>query len=111
METTYDWKFNLMECYINSDGESNVVYRVHYALTGRRGSIETSIGGIQDIQFITDDAFISFEDLTADVVQAWVEANMGTDLDRFKEILNNRLDDTINPPISNEIFITPPWNN
>ena len=109
METVYSWNFNLMECYINADTESNVVYRVHYTLTGAKDIYHASISGIQDIQFIVGDPFIAYKDLTFDEVQAWVEANMGSDLDRFKAILNDRLDNTINPPVNNQVTFTPPW--
>lgn len=86
MATTYDWNCTTVDCY-PTDGEyTDVVYNVHWIVTGTSDTLDpqgnaytaTSIG-TQTVS--TDDItdFTPFADLTNADVVAWTKAAMGAE--------------------------------
>ena len=86
MATTYDWNCRTVDCY-PTDGEyTDVVYNVHWIVTGTSDTLDpdgnaytaTNIG-TQTIS--TDDItdFTPFADLTNADVVAWTKEAMGAD--------------------------------
>ena len=86
MATTYDWNCRTVDCYPEQDSETDVVYNVHWIVTGTSDTLDpdgnaytaTSIG-TQTIS--TDDItdFTPFADLTNADVVAWTKEAMGAD--------------------------------
>jgi hypothetical protein len=81
---TYEWNCKTVDCYIETEGESDVVYNVHWIVTGVSDTLNpqgdpytsTSIGTQQlNIDDITN--FIPFDQLTNDEVAAWTKSTMG----------------------------------
>lgn len=82
--TTWTWDVNTVDTKPthtddNDVTQSDVIYNVHWRLTGSDGTNEsTSIGTIPlDITDLS--SFSSFDDVTASDVEGWVEAAIGTD--------------------------------
>ena len=84
--TTYNWNCKTVDCYPEQDSETDVVYNVHWVVTGVSDQVDpegnpysaTNIGTqILDTSEITN--FIPFEDLTNDEVVAWTKSAMGVD--------------------------------
>ena len=86
MATTYDWNCRTVDCYPTDQSYTDVVYNVHWIVTGTSDTLDpdgnaytaTSIG-TQTIS--TDDItdFTPFADLTNADVVAWTKAAMGAD--------------------------------
>lgn len=81
---TYNWNCKTVDCYIETEGESDVVYNVHWVVTGVSDTLDPegkaytsrSIGTqALNIEDITD--FIPFDQLTNEEVVAWTKAAMG----------------------------------
>lgn len=86
MATTYDWNCRTVDCYPTDQSYTDVVYNVHWIVTGTSDTLDpdgnaytaTSIG-TQTIS--TDDItdFTPFADLTNADVVAWTKEAMGAD--------------------------------
>ena len=86
MATTYDWNCRTVDCYPTDQSYTDVVYNVHWIVTGTSDTLDpdgnaytaTSIG-TQRIS--TDDItdFTPFADLTNADVVAWTKEAMGAD--------------------------------
>ena len=86
MATTYDWNCRTVDCYPTDESYTDVVYNVHWIVTGTSDTLDpdgnaytaTSIG-TQTIS--TDDItdFTPFADLTNADVVAWTKEAMGAD--------------------------------
>ncbi len=82
--TTYNWNCKTVDCYPEQNNETDVVYNVHWIVTGTSDEVDpqgnpystTSIGTqTLDTSQITN--FIPFEDLTNDEVTTWTKGAMG----------------------------------
>jgi hypothetical protein len=86
MATTYDWNCRTVDCY-PTDGEyTDVVYNVHWIVTGTSDTLDpdgnaykaTNIG-TETISTSDLSSFTPFADLTNADVVAWTKAAMGSD--------------------------------
>ena len=82
--TTYDWNCKTVDCYPEQNNEADVVYNVHWIVTGTSDQLNpegiaystTNIGTqTLDTSQITD--FIPFDQLTNDEIVAWTKGAMG----------------------------------
>jgi hypothetical protein len=86
MATIYTWDCKTVDVYPTEGANTDVVYNVHWRLTGTSDQLDpagnaysvTNIGTeMIDTSDITN--FIPIEDVTNAEVTAWVEASMGAD--------------------------------
>jgi len=81
MANTYTWDCKTVDTYPVQDEFSDVVYNVHWRMTGtdESGEHSATVIGTQTITVDTLDAenFVAFEDLTHEDVIGWVETEMG----------------------------------
>ena len=80
----YDWNCKTVDCYIEEEGDADVVYNVHWIVTGTSSEVDsegnpylaTNIGTqVLNTDDITD--FIPFDDVTNAEVVAWTQTAMG----------------------------------
>lgn len=80
---TYDWNCKTVDAYVEQGGNDDVVYNVHWIVTGIKEDGEeqyssTNIGTqTLDTSEITD--FIPFDQVTNEQVVAWTQAAMGAE--------------------------------
>ena len=81
---TYNWNCRTVDAYIEKDEEADVVYNVHWIVTGTSDELDpqdypysaTSIGTqTLDISEITN--FIPFDEVTNEEVVSWTQDAMG----------------------------------
>lgn len=84
--TTYNWNCKTVDCYPEQNNEADVVYNVHWIVTGVSDQLNpegkpysaTNIGTqVLDTSGITN--FIPFDQLTNDEVVAWTKNAMGSE--------------------------------
>ena len=102
------WNVVQMDAYPTEDGEVDVVFNVHWTLTG-----EQTVGGepvtgyVYSSQAITldaDEPFVPFAQLTEELVLNWVKAAMGTETIAAHEAnVLQQIEDKKNPKV-----VTPP---
>jgi hypothetical protein len=113
MAISYSWDVSNVDTYPShtdsqdpANTESDVVYNVHWRLTGEDDANNDSNGnpvtaGVYgsvglDVSDLAD--FTSFADLTASDVQAWVEAALGADqVQEYKDGIDAQIAEKINP--------------
>jgi hypothetical protein len=111
-----------MDCYPSSEGQTNVVYNVHWRVTATSPTNHTvtnldgttstvpytaSVYGTQGITFNASTAFTAFASLTQAEVIGWVQSAMGSaSVTSLEANLDNQINTQITPT-----SITPalPW--
>ena len=74
---TYDWNCKTVDIHPQEEGKTNVVYNVHWIVTGVDGDYSATNIGTQVVPLSEGSTFIPFEDLTNDVVVGWTKEAMG----------------------------------
>ena len=103
--TNYNWNCKTVDCYPEQDNEADVVYNVHWIVTGTSDQLNpegvaysaTSIGTQSlDTSQITN--FIPFDQLTNDEVVAWTKGAMGDEqVASIESSIQNQIDSLITP--------------
>ena len=76
---TYDWNCKTVDVHPQAEGETNVVYNVHWIVTGTEGEYTVDSIGTQIVTVDPETPFIPFEDLTNEIVVEWTKEAMGED--------------------------------
>lgn len=79
---TYSWNCRTVDAYptktdANGVTESQVVYNVHWRVTGSDGTNEATIIGTQILETEDLSGFTAFESVTHDDMVTWTKAAMG----------------------------------
>ena len=104
MAITYTWTVIQMDCYPEVDGETDVVFTVHWTLTGTDGTYTGSVYGSQGVSIDPDAPFTPYADLTEAQVIGWVQDAMGPEqVAAYEASVAGQVANQINPPV-----VTPP---
>ena len=101
MATTFTWTVSRLDCYPQADNQTDVVFTVHWQLTGTDGTYNGSVYSTCSVPAPTG-TFIPYADLTQDQVLGWIWAN-GVDKASAEAAVQTQIDNQINPPV-----VTPP---
>ena len=103
--TTYNWNCRTVDCYPEQDNEADVVYNVHWIVTGTSDQTDpqgtpwsaTNIGTqVLDTSQITN--FIPFDQLTNDEIVAWTKGAMGDEgVAAVEKNIQDQIDNLITP--------------
>ena len=104
-KNTYSWDCKTVDCYPTFEGNSDVVFNVHWRLnctsdkSNEDGTLySATVYGTQAISTADIKDFIPFEDLTNATITGWVESTMGDDeVAELKSGLDANIDSQINP--------------
>lgn len=95
---TYDWNCKTVDVHPQAEGETNVVYNVHWIVTGTEGEYTASIIGTQIVTVDPETPFIPFEDLTNEIVVEWAKEAMGEDqVQAIEDSLQAQITELENP--------------
>jgi hypothetical protein len=104
MTITYTWNVVQLDCYPQYDGETDVVFTVHWTLTGTDGTYTGSAYGSQAVTIDPDVPFTPYPDLTEAQVIGWVQAAMGPEEVAALEFnIAGQIGNQVAPPV-----VTPP---
>ena len=76
---TYDWNCKTVDVHPQEEGQTDVVYNVHWIVTGVDGDYSATNIGTQVVPLSEGGAFIPFEDLTNEIIVGWTKDAMGAD--------------------------------
>ena len=102
MTITNTWAVVQMDAYPEYEGEPDVVFTVHWTLSGTDGTYSGSTYGSVGITLTEGSTFTPYADLTLDQVLGWVWAN-GVDKDAQEANVAGQIENQINPTV-----VTPP---
>ena len=74
---TYDWNCKTVDVHPQEEGETNVVYNVHWIVTGTKEDYSVNNIGTQVVALDPETPFIPFEDLTNEIIVGWTKDAMG----------------------------------
>jgi len=107
MEITNTWGVVQMDAYPEADGETDVVFNVHWTMTGEEAGFTGSVYGSQAVSLDADAPFTPYTDLTQAQVIGWVQAAMGEEqVASYEANVAQQINDQVAPPV-----VTPalPW--
>lgn len=104
MTITNSWTVTQMDCYPEADGETDVVFTVHWTLVGSNGQYQGSVYGSQAVAVDPSAPFTPYADLTEAQVIGWVLSAMGAEqVASYEANVAQQIADQVNPPV-----VTPP---
>ena len=103
--TTFNWNCKTVDAYPTRDDHTDVVYNIHWIVTGVSDEVDasgnpytaTSIG-TQTLDTSTIVDFIPFEDLTNEIAVEWTQATMGAEsVSSIEDQIDAQIQDKITP--------------
>ena len=76
---TYNWNCKTVDVHPQEEEQTDVVYNVHWIVTGVDGDYSATNIGTQVVTLDPESTFIPFKDLTNEIVVEWTKAAMGAE--------------------------------
>jgi hypothetical protein len=98
---TYTWNNKTVDTYPNLDGNADVIFNVHWRLTGEdeNGNVG-SVYGTQSLDTSDLSSFTAFEDITEEQINGWIETAMGSEeVQAKKDAIDAQIEEKINPTV------------
>ena len=109
MANTYTWSFPTLTAYPTYESQTDVVYTVHWVLSGTDGNGHNgSVYGKVNLTYVAGSAFTPFAQLTESQVQGWVTSALGaTQVSALEANIDQQIQQQVTPTSVN---LTPPWS-
>jgi hypothetical protein len=107
MTVTNTWNVQQMDAYPEYEGHSDVVFTVHWTLTGTDGEHAAGVYGAAGLALDPEATYVAYADLTEAQVIGWVHEALGEEqVASYEENVANQIAALVNPPV-----VTPalPW--
>jgi hypothetical protein len=93
-----------MDTFVEYEGQPNVIFAIHWTLTGVNGDYTASVDSVTGVSFSEDTVFTPYAGLTEAQVIGWVQDTMGTEqVTAYEENVSQQINNQIVPPV-----VTPP---
>jgi hypothetical protein len=104
MAITNTWSVVQMDAYPEYEGETDVVFTVHWTLNGTDGTYNGSVYGSVGVTLDEGATFTPYASLTQAQVIGWVQDTLGEEqVLSYEANVAQQIDNQINPPV-----VTPP---
>ena len=107
MATVFNWQIEQLNCYPQAEGQTDVVFTVHWRLTGTDGTYSGTVYSTCGVTYVAGEPYTPYADLTQDQVLGWIWAS-GVDKDSAEAAVQTQIDNQINPPVVSPQL---PWIN
>ena len=102
---TYDWNCKTVDVHPQEEGQENVVYNVHWRVTGTSDKLDSNLVpyssdaiGTQIVTLNEDGTFIPFEDLTNEIVVGWTKQAIGEEkVASIESSIASQIEDQMHP--------------
>jgi len=106
MSATFNWQVTQMDCYPQAEGETDVVFTVHWSCSGAQAQNgQTYNGSVYSTCAVTYTAgtpYTPYNQLTQSQVLGWIWAD-GVNKTATEAAVQQQINNQINPPV-----VTPP---
>lgn len=107
MAITNTWSVVQMDAYPELDGETDVVFTVHWTLNGTDGAYAGSVYGSVGVTLDEGSAFTPYDQLTQAQVIGWVQDALGEDqVAAYEANVEQQIANDKNPPVVSPAL---PW--
>jgi hypothetical protein len=105
--TTFTWTVTQLNCYPQAEGQTDVVFTVHWTCSGTDGAYNGSVYSTCNVTYVAGTPYTPFADLTQDQVLGWIWSS-GVDQASAEAAVQTQINNQINPPV-----VSPPlpWAN
>ena len=104
MAVAYTWSVVQMDCYPEYDNQTDVVFTVHWTLTGEENDLTGSVYGSVGVTVDEGATFTPYDKLTEAQVIGWVQSALGEEqVTAYEANVAQQIADKANPPV-----VTPP---
>jgi len=104
MAITNTWSVVQMDAYPEYEGETDVVFTVHWQLNGTDGTYNGSVYGSVGVTLDEGASFTPYASLTQAQVIGWVQDALGEEqVASYEANVAQQIENQINPPV-----VTPP---
>jgi len=95
---TYDWNCKTVDVHPQEEGKTNVVYNVHWVVTGIQEDYSATNIGTQVVSLSEGGDFIPLEDLTNETIVGWTKDAIGEEqVKAIKTSIASQIEEEINP--------------
>jgi len=102
-----NWNVVQMDCYPEIDGETDVVFTVHWDCTETDGEFSGRVYGSVGVTLDAESPFTPYAELTQEQVVSWVKDALGEEqVAALEANIAQQIEDQINPPV---VTPTLPW--
>jgi len=107
MSITTTWVIEQMNCYPTAEGQTDVVFNVHWRANATDGTFYATVYGTVGVTYEAGLPYTPFADLTQDQVVGWVQRSMGPEQVASLEAgLATNIANQVNPPVVSPAL---PW--
>jgi len=108
MSNTYTWSFPTLSAYPSYEGETDVVFTVHWVMNGTDGNGHSgSVYGTVGVTYADGSPFTPYADLTEAQVTAWVIESLGAErVAELETSIDNQIQQQVSPTV---VDLPPPW--
>ena len=108
MAVTYNWVIEQMDAYPEKDGNTNVVFTVHWRVNANDGNYISTSYGTVGISTNPDIVFTPYNNLKKTQVVRWVKDALGNEeVTNIERSLAGQIENLKNPP---SVSLSIPWN-
>lgn len=95
---TYDWNCKTVDVHPQEEGETNVVYNVHWVVNGTKEDYSVTSIGTQIVTLNPETEFIPFDELTNEIIVDWTKEAMGEEqVEAIEGSIASQIDELENP--------------
>jgi hypothetical protein len=106
---TTTWKISQLDCYPEYEGNSDIVFTVHWTLFGTDETYTGSVYGSVGLTLDEGATFTPYEELTETQVIGWVQDALGEEqVAAYEANVAKQIAEQIAPPVINPPL---PWIN
>lgn len=107
MSIVTTWVIEQMNCYFAHEGQTNVVFNVHWRVNAADGTYTATSYGTVGVTYNSETPFTPHADLTEAQVVGWVQSAMGAEQAAAIEFnLAKSIADQMDPPVVSPAL---PW--
>ena len=105
MTATITWSVTAMDAYPQAEGQTDVVFTVHWTCAGVQDTYQASVYSTCNVTYSSGTPYTPYPQLTQDQVLGWIWAS-GVDKTATEAAVQQQINNQINPPV-----VTPklPW--
>ena len=104
MAISYAWTVAQMDAYPEYEGNTDVVFTVHWRMDGTDGEYTAGVYGSVGLKLDPEATYVPYADLTEKQVIGWVQDALGEEqVTSYEENVAAQIEAQINPPV-----VTPP---
>ena len=104
MSVTNTWVIEQMDCYPQSEGQTDVVFTIYWRVNAADGVYTSTSYGTVGVTYVAGSLYTPYAQLTQPQVVGWVQTAMGPEqVASIEASLATNIANQINPPV-----VTPP---